>query len=78
MQCGHMLHTGTQAPCAPARQLPCRTNFSLKRDESTFVDWQKAKVQETADEVRVWHCTQCWLQAAVCSRAPAPGLIRWR
>ena len=29
-----------------------RTNFSLKRDESTFVDWQKVKVQESADEVR--------------------------
>ena len=29
----------------------CRVNFTLKRDESTFVDWQKVKVQESADEV---------------------------
>ena len=31
--------------------LTCRINFTLKRDESTFVDWQKVKVQESADEV---------------------------
>jgi DNA replication licensing factor MCM6 len=27
-------------------------NWTLVKEESTFVDWQRAKVQENADEVR--------------------------
>ncbi len=36
--------------CLPALR-PSRTHWSLVMDQSTFVDWQKAKVQENPDEV---------------------------
>ena len=29
-----------------------RKSWSLIKEESTFIDWQRAKVQETPDEVR--------------------------
>lgn len=29
-----------------------KTHWQLMKEESTFVDWQRAKVQENADEVR--------------------------
>ncbi len=28
-----------------------RVHFTLQRDNSTFVDWQRVKVQENVDEV---------------------------
>ena len=35
----------------------CRKSWSLVKEESTFIDWQRAKVQETTDEVRPGcHC----------------------
>ena len=46
--------TDQQGPASVVRglnRLMCRINFTLKRDESSFVDWQKVKVQESADEV---------------------------
>lgn len=61
-----MLHAGGQAlrtiasaggaPTACPRPAPpsllCSTAWSLVMEQSTFVDWQKAKVQENPDEVR--------------------------
>ncbi len=29
----------------------CRKSWALEKEESTFIDWQRAKVQETTDEV---------------------------
>ena len=31
----------------------CRKSWALEKEESTFIDWQRAKVQETTDEVRI-------------------------
>ena len=45
--------------------LPCSTAWSLVMDQSHFVDWQKAKVQENPDEVR-------WRQLAALR-----GLLVW-
>lgn len=36
--------------CVPTA---CSTAWSLVMEQSTFVDWQKAKVQENPDEVRL-------------------------
>ena len=33
---------------------PRRKFWTLLRDDSIFVDWQRLKVQENVDEVRVW------------------------
>ena len=30
----------------------CRKSWALEKEESTFIDWQRAKVQETTDEAR--------------------------
>jgi DNA replication licensing factor MCM6 len=32
-------------------QHPCRSKWSLVREDSVFVDWQRVKVQECPDEV---------------------------
>jgi len=32
-------------------RLACRKSWALEKEESTFIDWQRAKVQETTDEV---------------------------
>jgi DNA replicative helicase MCM subunit Mcm2 (Cdc46/Mcm family) len=31
---------------------PCRKDWTLLRDDSIFVDWQRLKVQENVEEVR--------------------------
>ena len=31
----------------------CRKSWALEKEESTFIDWQRAKVQETTDEARL-------------------------
>ena len=34
------------------RRAWCRKSWALEKEESTFIDWQRAKVQETTDEAR--------------------------
>ena len=36
-----------------------RKNWELIREESAFVDWQRAKVQECADEVQTYPAPLC-------------------
>lgn len=38
-----------------------RKSWSLIKEESTFIDWQRAKVQETPDEVSYFApCLSLW------------------
>ena len=43
-----------QAPCCRGREPRAgrRQAWSLVKEESTFVDWQRVKVQENSDEAR--------------------------
>lgn len=49
------LHLQRKAMLDPSRHLQvlddCRKAWSLIKEESTFIDWQRAKVQENTDEV---------------------------
>ena len=38
----------------------CRKAWSLVKEESVFVDWQRVKVQENSDEVRQHSTSDLW------------------
>ena len=46
--CAQLLHRAESSPPSPRE---CRKAFTLIKEQSKFVDWQRIKVQENADEV---------------------------
>lgn len=55
---------------------PCRKEWTLLRDDSIFVDWQRLKVQENVEEVRRWWGV--WVGSCVWGAAASRhGGVQW-
>ena len=51
-RCAVLEAQGKICDIAQTRLAWCRKSWALEKEESTFIDWQRAKVQETTDEAR--------------------------
>jgi DNA replicative helicase MCM subunit Mcm2 (Cdc46/Mcm family) len=62
-------------PACPSH--PCRKDWTLLRDDSIFVDWQRLKVQENVEEVRHRQQAAAGMLCSKSEAASTPGVQQW-